>query len=148
MKTEIIKQKTNPFMCREEMTLRVLSEITPTKEELKKEVGKDPELTIIKKIEGNFGKQEFIVDVEVYESKEAREKYEIVPKKVKIQMEKERKEAEAAEKKKLEEEKAAEEAARAEEEKVEEASTEEVAEEPKEEEKKEESQDKPEEKSE
>ena len=114
MKSEIIQQKKNPFFCREELVMKVSSEITPTNEELKKEIGKDPELIVIQKIDGNFGKQEFTVEAQVYDSKEAREKYEIIPKKIRIQMEKERKEAEAAEKKRLEEEKAAAEAAKAE----------------------------------
>jgi ribosomal protein S24E len=112
MKTEIIKQKKNPFLGREEITIKVYSETTPTKEELKAETGKNPELTIIKRVESNFGRQEYIVEIQVYESAEARAKYEVIPKKIRAKMEKEKKEAEAAEKKRLADEKAAAEAAK------------------------------------
>lgn len=115
MKSEILEKTKNPFFNREEIKMKIISETTPTKEDVKKEIGSDPELTIVQHIKTGFGNQEFLVEAQVYESKEAREKYEVIPKKIRIKMEKERKEAEAAEKKRLEEEKAAaEEAAKAE----------------------------------
>lgn len=129
MKSEILEQTKNPFFNRENIKMKIISETTPTKEEVKTEIGKDPELTIIQHIRTGFGNQEFLVEAQVYDNKESRDKYEVIPKKIRIQMEKEKKEAEAAEKKRIEEEKAAAEAAKAEEEKAKETPVEENTEE-------------------
>ncbi len=114
MESKIIKQDTNPFLEREEFLIEIMSDVAPTKESVVSELGKDAELTIVRKIHTNFGRQSFLADVVVYTSVEAKDKYTVIPKKVRIKMEIERKEKEAAEKKvKKDEVKAAAEAAEA-----------------------------------
>lgn len=111
MKSTIIKQESNPFLEREEFLIEIISESQPTKEEIVEDLGKDKNLTIIRKIHNNFGKQSFIVDILVYETEEAKEKYTVIPKKIRKKMEAEKKKAEEEEKKRLAEERAATEAA-------------------------------------
>lgn len=148
MKLKIIKQEKNPFLEREELTLEITSEAAPSAAEVMAELGKDEALTVIKKINTNFGRQTFLTQVVVYDNIEARKKVETIPQKVRKKMAAE--EAEAAKKKAAEEAAAAEtakteaEAAKAEAEKpaeeekpTEEETKEEVKEETKEEEKKE-----------
>ena len=113
METKIIKQNTNPFLEREEFLIEIISESAPTKESVIADLGKDAELTIVRKIHTNFGKQSFLADVVVYASAEAKEKYTVIPKKIRVKMEAERKEKEAAEKKAAEEARKAEEEAKA-----------------------------------
>ncbi len=114
MESKIISQNSNPFLEREEFMLKIVNRASPTKYEVIAELGKNAELTVIRKIHTNFGKQSFIVDLVVYNSLEAKSKYMAIPKKVRIKMEKDRLEREAEEKKKKEaEEKAATEAAAA-----------------------------------
>ncbi len=111
MESKIINQESNPFLDREEFLLEIISESAPTKEEVIIELGKDANLTVIKKIHANFGRCSFIVNVFVYNSKESKDKYMVIPRKIKIKMEKERKEREIEERKKKEaEQKAADEA--------------------------------------
>ena len=120
MKTEIISEEKNPFLERTELTVKITEEVAPTKEELIQSIGKDSELTIVRRINSNFGSGEFSVDLVVYDNLEAKDKYMTIPKKVREKMEAEKKAAEEAKKKeeadkKAEEAKAAEEAAKAEE---------------------------------
>ncbi|MCK5321402.1 hypothetical protein KAJ38_02385 [Candidatus Pacearchaeota archaeon] len=132
MESKIIKQEKNPFLEREEIVMEVISEVAPNSEEIKTLVGKDADLTVVKKIQGNFGKNVFVVDVVVYDNIEAKKKIETVPQKVRKKMEADRKSEEAAKKKAEDEAKKAEEEAKASEEvKVEEtdAPVEEVKEE-------------------
>ena len=104
MESKIINQESNPFLEREEFLLEIINESAPTKDEVIAELGKDVELTVIKKIHTNFGKHSFIVDVVVYNSVEAKDKYMVIPKKTRLKMEKEKLEREAEEKKKKDEE--------------------------------------------
>jgi ribosomal protein S24E len=113
METKIIKQESNPFLEREEFLIEIISHSTPTKESIVEDLGKSPELTIVRKIHTNFGRQSLLADVVVYSSVEAKEKYTVIPKKVRIKMEAEKKEKMAAEKKAAEEARKAEEAAKA-----------------------------------
>ncbi|MBT7706492.1 hypothetical protein HN747_03515 [archaeon] len=120
MKTEIISEEKNPFLERTELTVKITEEVAPTKEELIQSIGKDSELTIVRRINSNFGSGEFSADLVVYDNLEAKDKYMTIPKKVREKMEAEKKAAEEAKKKeeadkKAEEAKAAEEAAKAEE---------------------------------
>mgnify|MGYP000076623769 CR=1 FL=1 len=136
MKTEIISEEKNPFLERTELTVKITEEVAPTKEELIQSIGKDSELTIVRRINSNFGSGEFSVDLVVYDNLEAKDKYMTIPKKVREKMEAEAKAAEEAKKKeeadkKAEEAKAAEEAAAAEPTPEAEAPTEEKTEEPK-----------------
>lgn len=138
METEIVNQKKNPFMEREEFTLKITNEVAPSFEEVKTELKKDAELTVVKKVNTNFGRQTFIVEAMVYDNAEAMKKVETIPQKVRKKMEADAKAAAeakakaAAEAKKAEAEvKAAEAEAPAEEPATEEAPAEEIKEEKK-----------------
>lgn len=96
MKHEIISKKVNPFLNREELIIKAESTITPSVEEVKKAIGSDPELIVVKKIDRNFGKRIFMIDVIVYDDKASREKVEMVPKKLKKKLAEEKKAATAA----------------------------------------------------
>lgn len=138
MKTKIIKQEKNPFLEREELILEIANKTAPTSDEVKNEIGKDVELTVVKKIRTNFGKQIFMVEAVVYDNIEAKEKIETIPQKVRKKIEADKKtEKEATKKAEEEAKKAKEEAKIAEEnvEVVEEEPSEEKVEEPKTEEK-------------
>jgi len=109
MKTKIVQQKKNPFLEREEFLIEIVANSTPTESEINEELGKDDDLTIIRKINTNFGIHKFIADVIVYDTKEAKEKNLILPQKVRKKMEEEervKKEEEKKEEEKKEEEKA------------------------------------------
>ena len=98
METKIIKQEKNPFLQREEIVLEINSEISPSFEEIKKQIRKDEKLVAIKKVNSNFGTHKFIAEVFVYDSIEARKKIEKIPKKIRKKLaeeEKSKKEAEA-----------------------------------------------------
>jgi ribosomal protein S24E len=125
MKLNIIKQEKNPFLQREEFMVEISSDSVPSKSDVISEFKKDESLTVIKKINTNFGKQVFLTEIVVYNNIEAKEKIETIPQKIRKKMEADKKVAEEAERKKAEEAKVAKEIS----EKVEET------EEPKEEEK-------------
>lgn len=112
MEAKILKQEENLFLKRVEYTVEVKSKSNPCEEDIKKFLGKDVELTIVRTISSNFGKNSFLADVVVYDSAEAKEQVVTIPKKVRKQMEEDRKKAEAAKKKEEEAAKAAEEAAK------------------------------------
>ena len=98
-KSKIIKQKKNPFLEREELVLEIESDTMPTYEEIKKEIGKNVELVVIKKINTSFGKRIFLADIVIYDNAEAKEKIETIPKKVRKKIEADKKaEIEAARK--------------------------------------------------
>lgn len=111
---EILKQEKNPFMHREELVMKVRSENNPTKQEVLDLAKKNSELSVVTKIEGKFGTQEFEVEILTYESAEAKSQFETIPRKVKKKMEEDAKKAAEEAKKKAEEEaKAKEEAEKA-----------------------------------
>ena len=111
MESKIITQEKNPFLEREEITLEIKNGTAPSLEEVKTEIGKDAELIVVKKVNTSFGKKVFIVEAVIYDSKEAKEKVETIPQKVRKKMAEEAKATEAAAKKAEVEAKAAEEAA-------------------------------------
>jgi ribosomal protein S24E len=102
MKSKIIKQEKNPFLQREEFVLEISSEVAPTEAEVKKEIGKDEGLIVVKKINTNFGRQKFMTEVVVYNNKEAKKKIETIPQKVRKKMEADKKAAKEEENKKAE----------------------------------------------
>lgn len=106
---KIIKQEKNPFLEREEIIMEINSEVAPNSEEVKKMVGRDIDLTVVKKILGNFGKKVFVAEVVVYDNIEAKKKIETIPKKVRKKIEEDMKSEEDAKKKAVEEAKKAEE---------------------------------------
>lgn len=134
MKTNVIREEQNSFLKRKELLIEVESDSVPSISELIEKLGYDKDLTVIKKINTNFGRQKFPVELVIYDSAEAKESIEVIPQKVRKKMEAERKEAEAKAKKEAEEKKkaeeeakaAAEEAAKAESEKPSEENTEET----------------------
>ncbi|MFH1238227.1 MAG: hypothetical protein ABIH79_03115 [archaeon] len=103
METKIIKRDKNPFLEREEIIMEVISETAPSFEDIKAIIGKDANLTIVKKIQGRFGKKIFIVEAVVYDNVEVKNKIETIPQKVRKKMEAEKKVEDDA-KKKVEEE--------------------------------------------
>lgn len=129
METKVLEEKKNVFLDRTEYKLEIKNESTPTEMEVKEALGKDVDLTVVKEISSNFGRQFFIVRVVVYDSLESKEKIEVIPKKVRAKMAKEKAEAEAAAKKAEEEAKKAEEEAKAAEEAAKSEGNEENAEE-------------------
>jgi ribosomal protein S24E len=134
MEMKNLEEKKNPFLNRTEYTIELKTESAPSEDEIKEALGKDKELTVVRKINSNFGRQTFVVDAIVYDDLESKEKIQTIPQKVRKKMEEEKKkEAEEAAKKAEEEKKAAEEAEKA----AEEAAVEEVKEEVIEEEKEE-----------
>lgn len=100
MESEIISQKKNPFLKREEIVIQITDKVTPSKEEVVETIGKGKDVTVVRKIYAGFGKNSFTADVLVYDSKEAKNEIEVIPKKVKKKMEEERKAHEAEEAKK------------------------------------------------
>ena len=101
MKSKIIKQEKNPFLQREEFVLEISSDVTPTEAEVKKGIGKDEDLIVVKKIGTNFGRQKFMTEVVVYDNKEAKKKVETIPQKVRKKMEADEKAAKEEEVKKI-----------------------------------------------
>jgi len=129
METEIVNQSKNPFMEREEYTLKITNDVAPSFEEVKQELKKDADLTVVKKINTNFGRQTFIVEAVVYDNAEAKNKVETIPQKIRKKMEADEKAAAEAAKKAEAEAKKAEEEAKAAEEAAKEAPAEETKEE-------------------
>ena len=104
MKLNIIKQEKNPFLQREEFMIEISSDSVPSESEVISEFKKDETLTVIKKINTNFGRQVFLTEIVVYDNIEAKEKIETIPQKVRKKMEADKKAEKEAEKKKAEEE--------------------------------------------
>ncbi|MFA5484968.1 MAG: hypothetical protein WC260_01840 [Candidatus Pacearchaeota archaeon] len=105
MKTRIIKQTENPFLERDEFLFEIINETLPTKEEIIKELGKNPELTVIQKVNNSFGKNSFTVKIYVYKNKESKDKYTIISKKARLKLVEEKKALEAELRKKKQQEK-------------------------------------------
>ena len=82
MESKIIKEKKNPFLDRTEIIIEMTAKVTPTIDEVKAVIGKDSELTVVKKINTNFGRQTFSAKVYIYDSAESKEKIETIPQKV------------------------------------------------------------------
>jgi ribosomal protein S24E len=99
MKTKIISQEKNPFLEREEFLIEIEANSTPTEAEIIEDLGKGDLLTVIRGIRTNFGTCTFIVDAIVYNSEEAKEKYVVLPQKVRKKIEEEKKAKEEEEKK-------------------------------------------------
>lgn len=87
MESKILTQTKNPFLEREEITIQITNPTTPTYDEVKSAIGKDTALTIIKKINTNFGRQTFTAEAVVYDNAEAKKHVEVIPQKVRKKME-------------------------------------------------------------
>ncbi|HPD82093.1 MAG TPA: hypothetical protein PK357_03265 [Candidatus Pacearchaeota archaeon] len=80
MALKIIKEEENPVFNRKEISFEIYSEITPTHKEILEHISKKlsiPEENVkVKKIAGKFGSKNFIIDANVYTSKEEKDKTE------------------------------------------------------------------------
>ena len=94
MKSKIIEQRRNDFLGRDEFVLEIKNDFTPNKSEIVKDLGKDENLTVINKINSYFGKSIFVADIFVYDDIEKKEKFMIVPKKIRDKIKKEKLEEE------------------------------------------------------
>ena len=86
-KITILNEKENPFFNRKEIEISIETEVTPkikeAEEFISKKVSTSPENVKIKKIKGQFGSKEFIINANVYSTKEEKEKVESKSKKIK-----------------------------------------------------------------
>ena len=89
MKFEITKEKENPLFGRKEIQAYIEAQITPSKNEMinliAQKFSTQPENISIKGIHGRFGSRNFLVNANIYSSKEEKEKTEPKSKKQKIQ---------------------------------------------------------------
>jgi ribosomal protein S24E len=80
MALKILKEKENPLFNRKEISFELSAEITPSHKEVAEAISKKvsvPEESIkIKKIAGKFGSKNFIIDANIYSTKEHKEKTE------------------------------------------------------------------------
>jgi ribosomal protein S24E len=107
MEAKIIKQTKNVLLKRTDYVLEIKSNANPGEEAIKDFLGKDKDLTIVQKITSNFGKNTFMAEAVVYDSKESKTQVVTIPKKVRKEMEEVKKKAEADAKKKADAEAAA-----------------------------------------
>lgn len=116
MEIKILEEKQNPLFARKELKISVGERITPSKEALKKAVSEklsvDESLVRVIDIIGKFGSQEFVANVDVYETIE---EFMRIVKKTKQEIEAEKKAEEERLKAEEEARKAEEEAKKAEE---------------------------------
>jgi len=97
MEHKIISTKKNEGLERQEFVLTVEAGKNPTKKEIIEILKTEDGLTIVKKIRGSFGKGHFDVEAVVYATKEARDRIEVTPRKIrKKAAEEAKKAAEAA----------------------------------------------------
>ncbi len=99
MKFEIKKQTKNILLEREEFMIEVHAMSNPKKEEVLAFLNKAPELCVLREIQGNFGRDVFEAVIFVYNSVEAKEKTEYIPKKIKKKIQEEKKKQEEIKKK-------------------------------------------------
>jgi ribosomal protein S24E len=78
MALNIIQNKENPFFNRKEIVFNLESQSTPTFKEVEELVSKEfsipTENVYVEKIKGNFGLRSFMIYVQIYSSKEEKEK--------------------------------------------------------------------------
>lgn len=113
MNHNIVKEMDNPLLDRKEYLIEIESVGNPKTEDVKALVKGEEGLVVIKKLKGKYGQGNFIADVVVYNSAEAKKRIEKVPQKVRKKLEEEAKQK-AEEEKKAKEEAAKQEAEKAE----------------------------------
>lgn len=96
MKIETIQHLKNPILKREEYKLQIVAQSNPSFEDVKNHFGKDAELIVVKRIKGNFGLSTFLAEAFVYDTKEAKDQTERIPRKIRKKMAEEAKKAEEA----------------------------------------------------
>ena len=82
MESKIIKQNKNLSLKREEYILDVKSSKNPSKQDISELIKSDADLTVVRKIDGSFGKDKFSIDVVVYATKADKDLVETIPRKV------------------------------------------------------------------
>ncbi len=94
---EILKQFDNKLLNRQEIIVKLESQVTPSKLDVKKSLSekfKSPEEQIvIEHIYGKFGSQTFTIEAKIYDSIESLSKYETITKKERKKREEEAKKA-------------------------------------------------------
>lgn len=74
MEIKIIEEKVNALFSRREVKVEVKTEVVPSQDEAKKIITEkfscDENVVKIRKIEGRFGAQSFIITADIYDSKE------------------------------------------------------------------------------
>ena len=82
---EIIEQKQNNLLNRQEIVLTLEQESIPSKNEIAKMLAKqfktEEENIIIKKINSKFGSKKFEISAKIYKDAESRQKYEVITRK-------------------------------------------------------------------
>jgi len=78
----ILEQKHNKLLDREELIIEITESIIPSKVDLTKriaeELKKEEENVVINKVDTQFGSHKFKVIAKVYDSAESKEKYETI----------------------------------------------------------------------
>jgi len=99
----ILKQKDNKLLKREEIIAEVTENSIPSKVNIAKKIGeklkKPEENVVIEKISTQFGNHTFKIFAKVYDSKESKEKYESISRKERKKILEEKKKAEEEAKK-------------------------------------------------
>lgn len=93
MEHKIISTNKNPYLGREELKVHLVAEKNPTKKEVVEALKKSEDLTVVKKIDGNFGRNTFHAEVVVYSNKEAKDKVETISRKTRKKLAEEAKKA-------------------------------------------------------
>jgi ribosomal protein S24E len=85
MELEIIKEKENKLFARKEVQIKIESPVSPSKNEMTTLIAQkfstQPENISVKGIHGRFGSKSFMVNVNIYTSKEVKEEVELKKKK-------------------------------------------------------------------
>lgn len=109
MKLTILNEKQNPFFNRKEIEANIETNVTPkindAEELISKKFSTTPENIKIKRMKGKFGSNIFIIDANIYSSKEDKDKTEPKTKKEKEAEKKALEEKQKAEESKTEENK-------------------------------------------
>lgn len=88
---EILENKKNNLMHREEIVISLKSEITPSKSEainlISEKLNKSSEKIVIYKIEGKYGVQDVKIYARIYDDKNFKDKFETISKKMRKKLE-------------------------------------------------------------
>ena len=81
---KITNERENPLFKRKEVKISINSSITPSKQEIENIIytkfSIDKETIAVKKVNSKFGSKTFIIDANIYSSREDKEKIEPKPK--------------------------------------------------------------------
>lgn len=85
LKMEILQNKKNNLMHREEIIVTLHSDITPSKiqiiERISEQMKKSPENIVVEKIQGSYGTRNVKVYAKVYDDLISKQKFEVVSRK-------------------------------------------------------------------